>query len=627
MPKIKIFNTEHIVPNVDNQSLNRFERNIKQSQLNLQGKAPIPRSTTPSQQKLQSPWWKRLNQLKSKPKSKSQNSASKLELLDARFKELDNIVVNYDQIIKLLQQHKNDYLQFFDKVSADVCLAIENKVQRIQVAETKRLTLLEKTRRPDIKVACQQQQEQIWKTVYKLSDAAVLALKKLELFKDSLEELADNNEQQKKVLIELMRDTQEIRDLYELQKELNTIIAEVDEMMDQALNLEKLLEPYLGPFSDIIKTVSRTDHKLIGAVREIESLTHNILSEKGMFTLEGGTEDKILDFLARATFNEQVMDYLTDWDLDAIPPTDFVLQNAAEADIGQALGNLQQFITLRFPKAAASLKTETNDVIEGEAWLNDARERLQNNTNHLGEPLSCFIDDLSSGGKAPEMVVIPAGDFQMSSTHHDDEQPIHQVNIDEAFAIGKYQVTFDDYDRYCEATNNNKPDDQGWGRGKQPVINVSWKEAVAYCQWLSEQTKRHYVLPSEAQWEYAARSGSTADYCFGDNEAELKNYAWYDDNSNSQTHPVGEKKPNVWGLYDVHGNVWEWCQDRWHDDYKQAPIDGSAWEKGNNKSRLLRGGSWYGLTNNCRAACRVYYVGNRGNGIGFRVSCVVAPRT
>jgi formylglycine-generating enzyme required for sulfatase activity len=203
-----------------------------------------------------------------------------------------------------------------------------------------------------------------------------------------------------------------------------------------------------------------------------------------------------------------------------------------------------------------------------------------------------------------------------------NEGPQHSVTIKTAFAIGQYQVTFDEYDAFCTATNRNKPGDQGWGRGNRPVIHVSWEDAVAYCEWLFQQTGRTYRLPSEAEWEYACRAGTTTAYSFGDDISQLGAYAWFYDNSNQQTHPVGEKQPNAWGLYDMHGNVWEWCQDRWHGSYQGAPGDGSAWETGSEKNRLLRGGSWASGNGNCRVAYR-NCAHDPGSSYGFRVVCAV----
>lgn len=232
-----------------------------------------------------------------------------------------------------------------------------------------------------------------------------------------------------------------------------------------------------------------------------------------------------------------------------------------------------------------------------------------------------FRDTLKSGSQGPEMVVIGPGKFYMGGTNN-VEKPIHEVNIAYYFAIGKYQVTFDEYYQFCEATERDKPNDAGWGLGRRPVINVGWKDAVAYCCWLSEQTGKVYRLPSEAEWEFACRAGSNQNYCFSHGNA-LSHYAWYDYNSREQTHPVGEKSPNNWGLYDVHGNVYEWCLDCWHDDYRGAPNDGSAWDDGSSKYHPLRGGSWHTPKERCTAAFRTY---NPSGYLyyGFRVLCIVA---
>ncbi len=163
---------------------------------------------------------------------------------------------------------------------------------------------------------------------------------------------------------------------------------------------------------------------------------------------------------------------------------------------------------------------------------------------------------------------------------------------------------------------------------RQPVINVSWSAAQTFCQKLTQLTKRGYRLPSEAEWEYACRAGSQAKYSFGNDESQLGNYAWYDGNSIGQTHPVGGKKPNAFGLYDMHGNVWEWCEDRWHSNYKDAPTDSKAWLIGenDNRYRVIRGGSWHADPGSCRSAYRFILPPDaRYSVIGFRVVCS-APR-
>jgi len=234
-----------------------------------------------------------------------------------------------------------------------------------------------------------------------------------------------------------------------------------------------------------------------------------------------------------------------------------------------------------------------------------------------------FRDSLKEGGSGPEMVIIPAGRFRMGDIQGggaSDEKPVHWVNIGK-FAMGKYEVTFAEYDQFAEATGKNKPDDEGWGRGNRPVVNVSWYDAIAYTEWLSQQTGKTYRLPSESEWEYAARAGTNTKYWWGNDIG--KNRANCDgcgSRWDSKTAPVGSFSANSFGLYDTVGNVWEWNADSWHSDYKGAPTDGSVW-KGNESRRVLRGGSWANVPPNARTAVRVWDdPDDRDDHYGFRVA-------
>ncbi|MDM8560684.1 SUMF1/EgtB/PvdO family nonheme iron enzyme [Candidatus Parabeggiatoa sp. HSG14] len=244
-----------------------------------------------------------------------------------------------------------------------------------------------------------------------------------------------------------------------------------------------------------------------------------------------------------------------------------------------------------------------------------------------------FRDSLRDGSKAPEMVWIPAGRFRMGAIQgggYSDEKPVHWVNI-KKFAMGKYEVTFAEYDKFANATGREKPNDRGWGRGNRPVINVSWYDAVAYAKWLSQQTGKEYCLPSEAEWEYAARAGTETKYWWGNdigkNRANCSNS--YCGDKFKYTSPVGSFSANPFGLYDTVGNVWEWVADGWHKDYTNAPNDGRIWAEGADKSyRVLRGGSWYYVSNRGRVAYRNW--GDpviRSNVRGFRVVRCLAART
>lgn len=218
-----------------------------------------------------------------------------------------------------------------------------------------------------------------------------------------------------------------------------------------------------------------------------------------------------------------------------------------------------------------------------------------------------MIYDLGSGVSL-EMVHIPAGTFLMGSDAATHEGPLHSVDVP-AFWMGKYAVTQKQWRTVAttfEWVRRVLPPDPAFFKGDQhPVEQVTWYEAVEFCARLTRQLGRPFRLPTESEWEYACRAGSTSPFFFGDRQEELGDYAWFNENSSHHTHPVGQKACNPWGLYDMVGNAWEWCQDRWHRTYDNAPTDGSAWiEDSVNECRLLRGGSWNAFPGSCRSTPR-----------------------
>jgi len=208
--------------------------------------------------------------------------------------------------------------------------------------------------------------------------------------------------------------------------------------------------------------------------------------------------------------------------------------------------------------------------------------------------------------------LIPAGTFQLGEG---DES--HGVTLTRPYYLGVYEVTQDEYQRVMGTNPSN------FKGAKLPVEQVSWDDAVSFCKKLSDlpeerQAGRVYRLPTEAEWEYACRAGTTKTYSFGDSEGMLGDHAWYDTNSDKKTHPVGGKKPNSWGLYDMHGNVWEWCQD-WYGSYPSGLVtDPKGLSIGSH--RVLRGGSWVNLARHCRSARRSFHApSDRDSNLGFRV--------
>ena len=243
--------------------------------------------------------------------------------------------------------------------------------------------------------------------------------------------------------------------------------------------------------------------------------------------------------------------------------------------------------------------------------------------------------------ECPELVVVPAGTFRMGSPSHEegrdgDEGPVHEVRIAEPFAVGVHEVTFSQWEACVNGggCRGHRPDDVGWGRGNRPVIDVSWEDAQSYVSWLSRRTAERYRLPSEAEWEYVARAGTTTPFHFGSTISTEQ--ANYDGNFTygsgrkggyrEKTVPVGSFPANRFGVHDVHGNVWEWVQDCWNGSYHGAPRDGSAWERGDCSRRILRGGSWYDLPWYLRSANRVRNsTGFRLDFNGFRIARTLTP--
>ena len=231
-----------------------------------------------------------------------------------------------------------------------------------------------------------------------------------------------------------------------------------------------------------------------------------------------------------------------------------------------------------------------------------------------------IIEEVLPSGVAFDMVLVEGGEFEMGGADeeaYDEEKPVHRVTLS-SFYLGKYPVT---QSVWTAVMGSNPSDFKGDHR---PVENVSWEDAQEFIGKLNDLTGKPYRLPSEAEWEYAARGGVLLEgegYLYAGSD-KLKQVGWYDENSGSETHEVGLKYPNEFGLYDLSGNVWEWCQDQWHENYKSAPDDGSAWEdRDAGSSRVIRGGSWLDNSGRCRVASRYYFEpAPRLTSLGFRLA-------
>ena len=294
----------------------------------------------------------------------------------------------------------------------------------------------------------------------------------------------------------------------------------------------------------------------------------------------------------------------------------------------------------RQAKAAADLHRSEGRVKIDTAFVHGAADGWIQPGNGQTE----WFKDMDAG---PEMVVVRAGKFVMGSPKDEPgpeglqlgaESPQREVTLAKPFAVGRCAVTFGEWDAYIADTGSeaHKPQDQGWGRGRQPVVNVSWDDAQAYISWLSDKTKQSYRLLTEAEWEYVARAGTNTPFWWGKSitpeQANYNgNYVYEGGGSEGQirkkTVPVDNLEANPWGLYNVHGNIWEWCEDIWHDSYNGAPSDGSSWlQDGETSRRVVRGGSWGGNPGGLRSAFRNWFSTDyRNYKIGFRLARTLNP--
>jgi formylglycine-generating enzyme required for sulfatase activity len=271
----------------------------------------------------------------------------------------------------------------------------------------------------------------------------------------------------------------------------------------------------------------------------------------------------------------------------------------------------------RLEARIADLKTKTASIVAPALARLDALPPQQ----RLSAPPAIWrvpgaVTEFTDCAGCPRMVVIPAGEFTMGSPpseQHRGAEARHRVTIATPFAVSKFEITFDQWDACVKdgGCGGYRPDDQNWGRGKRPVINISWENAKTYVNWLVHKTGKPYRLLSESEWEYAARAGTTTPFFYGDTLAPNKaNYDGSVDGAGpsavnrQKTMPVGSFPANGFGLHDMHGNVSEWVEDCWHDEYAAIQTDSSAWLEGDCNGRVVRGGSWEDSQGDLRSAAR-----------------------
>ena len=287
------------------------------------------------------------------------------------------------------------------------------------------------------------------------------------------------------------------------------------------------------------------------------------------------------------------------------------------------------------PKPNWKLNISLIDTSDPEAAAKQEQEQKLNASLN-SEPTTPIVE--------PEMVSLPGGEFLMGSDKKTDplaynpETPLHNIKL-KPFSIGKFEVTKGEYAVFAAATQRQSNGCWVYAEGnwkmdvkttwetaftqtdKHPVVCVNSADAKAYANWLKEKTGKPYRLPTEAEWEYAAKAGTGTPWYWPEGETAALDYAWFADNSGHQTHPVGQKKPNAFGLFDMAGNVWEWTKDNWHDNYQGAPSDGSVWGDADVPTQVLRGGSWYNPVRDVRSTLRYSTEPDyRWTTLGFRLA-------
>ena len=533
---------------------------------------------------------------------------------EERWRELDQLVHNYDAIIAELRTSKEAYEAFFGQIAAGVQQALARQWEAMQREEEERLA--------DAQHPGTQQDETLQRLVHEdgerlmqgvrlLGQAALLLLKKIALCQEGLARLVSDQDLQRRVLTELTGRLELHRRAYLRRQRIDRLVQDAARMAEIALHFEEYLRDHLGPLQGLLEQVVRVDSDLHRTVAEIEDLTRQLVQQQRLTAWPGSgmLDERWLTFLTTSQLKKERLVEMwgrleqQDGDLEALETDMATSVPNTDSPILTALDNIRTLVEARLAPLVPEHGTR-----EVEASSAVPRQRAVS----ISAPDPRLVDRFGIS-----FVLIPAGTFQMGSNHGaDDVKPVHTVRLSQPFYLGIYPVT----QRLWEAVMGNNP---SHFRGPEhPVEQVSWDKVQEFIRSVNTHEGRtRYRLPTEAEWEYAARAGATGDYCFGDDVTQLAQYAWYKKNAQGTTHPVGQLQPNAWGLYDMHGNVWEWVQDRYERNAYQsrtAVVDPQGPAAVVN--RVCRGGSWSHGAISCWSARRLSNApGYRSARLGFRL--------
>ncbi|GEM_PF-1326705 len=584
--------------------------------------------------------------------------------IEEKFAQLEYLRKDYNGVIGSLQKHKNTYENFFIELTQELEQVVFKIGHQLLSDEIERQELIKISRSPDVIADLEHQKDDLINDLVILGKYTLLMLKKIERLRYGIKKLAEDQEFQEKCLQKMVDDLVERKRLYDYYKKRQQTKNAIKEFGKATGKFEVTLSPVLGEVDKLINEASDLDQGLQYTVNDIKNLVSEMtkLEGGGLISSDEEINKNILQFLV---VGEEKRSRLPDAIEEAKElnlktddiPFDLEIEETLDGFQSNLVQQLKEWrLNFGYDPSPQILIPATPNINQNivvkqapstpQNYQSDPSESpliSTNNPQNFTEILSG--KGLFSKSVELEMIYIPGGTFMMGSNESDNEKPIHQVTV-KPFYMGKYQVTQAQYQALMgknpsHFSNAKKAPLSKGGWGDHPVECVSWHDAIAFCEKLSKETGKKYNLPSEAQWEYACRAilpspsgrgaGGEGKYYFGDDESKLKEYAWYNENSGNQTHPVGQLKPNNFGLYDMHGNVCEWCLDDWHSNYSGAPNDGSAWSiEKDFQYAILRGGAWCLLYDYCRSAFRnLSFVGrdDLNNLIGFRFVGVVALRT
>jgi formylglycine-generating enzyme required for sulfatase activity len=522
-----------------------------------------------------------------------------------RFHEFDLLVRDYDTIIVELQASKEAYEAFFTQLVAGVQSAVQRKSDEMRQIEQERAALQEVAQAQHDTVLEQwtrQSATHLVQSVRLLGQAALLLLKKVALCQEGIKRLAEDQAVQREVLAQLVGQLEHHRRAYALQQRIEHVTREVADMAEVALHFEAYIRNHFGPLQTLLDQVSRVDTTLHSAVAEIEVITQQMLQQESVtWHTEDAMDQRVLDFLTTSHLKRErlveVLERLHQQD-GVEEHVDIALATGDAVSVLEALDNIELLVQTRL------LTLQHLSVNSpGMACILAPPLPLERSPGQL------FINSLGI-----EFVLIPAGTYTMGSRR---ARQGRRVTISQPFYMGKYPVT---QAQWVAAMGINPSRFQA---ADHPVENVSWEDVQRFiCQLNATLHAREggprYRLPTEAEWEYAARAGASTVYCFGNDARRLESYAWYAANARGTTHPVGQRKPSAWGVHDIHGNVWEWVQD-WYGEYPtEAVQDPQGPSTGTH--RLRRGGGWHSDAAECGAAYRsLIKSGDRYSTLGFRL--------